>query len=416
MKTQKPIVLVLLLFTGLTIIAQTSNFGELSIFPGAKMSIAGNFNNVSTATLISDGELYISSNLNNDGLYSYLDPDNDGLVNFEGTRVQRISGERPIEFYNVMINKSRADLTVELIADVSIVNTAEFLMGIVKNDDFGGRIVFEQFAGHRYTSNNSHVDGEVYKKGNTAFDFPIGDGGFYRKAAISSPDTENDLFASEYFLKNSNIEYPHNLKIGNIELIDDAEYWTITREEGFSEVKVTLSWNDDTTPAAITNGFTSAIHVVRWDQQQGFWVDEGGIVDNISQTVTSTTAVSGYGIFTLARVKDEFISPGGIVVYNAISPNDDVQNNFFFIDGITDFPNNSVQIFNRWGTRVYETTGYNETDNVFKGFSENKSTLNGDKLLPAGSYFYVLNYEYDDGIESRMIDKTGYLYITGNDH
>lgn len=411
MKTQKHKILGLLLFTSLSITAQTSNFGELSILPDTQMSIVGDFNNTPTGIVMNDGELIVHSNFNNDGLFSYLDAVNNGLTRFEGTSVQQITGNQPMEFYNVLFNNTSTEPAIELIGDISIVNTAEFFRGVVKNDDFGGRIEFEQFADHINTSDASHVDGLVYKNRNTAFEFPIGDGGFYQKSAISVPDTNSDVFTSKYFFENSNAIYPHSLAIGVIELIDDVEYWTISREQGSSNVMVTLSWNNATTPPAITTGPTSAIHVVRWDEAQGFWVDEGGIVDDANQTVTTMAEVSSYGVFTLARVKEEIILPGNVIIYNAISPNDDNQNNFFFIDGISNFPNNSVQIFSRWGVKVFETTGYNETDNVFTGFSDGRATINKEEQLPTGTYFYVLNYEYNDGTTSRTVKRTGYLYI-----
>lgn len=411
MKTKKQKALGLLLFTSMAITAQTSNIGELSVLPNTQMSIVGNFNNTPSGILMNDGELIIHSNFNNDGLFSYFDAANNGVTRFEGTIVQQITGNQLSEFYNVLFNNTSVEPAIELSGDISIVNTAEFFRGIVKNDDFGGRITFEQFANHINTSDVSHVDGLVYKNGNTAFEFPIGDDSFYGKAAISVPDTNNDIFTSEYFLENSNTIYPHNLAIGVIELIDDTEYWTISREQGSSNVLVTLSWNNDTTPTAITTGPTSAIHVVRWDEVQGFWVDEGGIVDDVNQTVTTMAEVSSYGVFTLARVKEDIILAGDVIIYNAISPNDDNQNNFFFIDGIANFPNNSVQIFSRWGVKVYETTGYNETDNVFTGFSEGRGTVSKDEQLPTGTYFYVLNYEYNDGTAPRTIRRVGYLYI-----
>ena len=63
-------------------------------------------------------------------------------------------------------------------------------------------------------------------------------------------------------------------------------------------------------------------------------------------------------------------------MYNSVTPNGDGDNDFFLISGISNYPDNEVQIFNRWGVKVYETKGYNETDNVFKGISEGRITIN----------------------------------------
>lgn len=67
---------------------------------------------------------------------------------------------------------------------------------------------------------------------------------------------------------------------------------------------------------------------------------------------------------------------------NTITPNNDGVNDVWNIPGIQDFPNVQVVIYNRWGTEVFSSTGYREPWD---------GTRNGD-LLPAGSYFYMIDY------------------------
>ena len=97
-----------------------------------------------------------------------------------------------------------------------------------------------------------------------------------------------------------------------------------------------------------------------------------------------------------------------ITVYNAVSPNDDSSNDFLFIDGIECYPNNSVEIYNRWGVLVYEETGYNNALKSFKGVSEGRNTVNRNELLPDGTYFYILKYTDE---ENKKHDRSGYLYL-----
>lgn len=66
--------------------------------------------------------------------------------------------------------------------------------------------------------------------------------------------------------------------------------------------------------------------------------------------------------------------------YTGFSPNGDGQNDYFTIGGINQYPNNELVIFNRWGTEVFKMKGYK---NVWDG------TWN-DKILPDGTYYYVL--------------------------
>lgn len=101
-----------------------------------------------------------------------------------------------------------------------------------------------------------------------------------------------------------------------------------------------------------------------------------------------------------------------LLVHNAITPNNDGLNDVFYIENIDNtfcFPNNKVEIYNRWGTMVYETTQYNNADRSFKGISEGKVTVNKSDELPSGTYFYILQYTNSAG---NLIKKDGYLYLT----
>jgi large repetitive protein len=101
-----------------------------------------------------------------------------------------------------------------------------------------------------------------------------------------------------------------------------------------------------------------------------------------------------------------------IKIYNAVSPNNDGMNDIFYIEGIECYPNNSVEIYNRWGVKIYATKGYDNVTRVFNGYSNEHSSISGNDLLPAGTYFYILKYEYDlYGTEKQNIEKSGYLYI-----
>lgn len=71
----------------------------------------------------------------------------------------------------------------------------------------------------------------------------------------------------------------------------------------------------------------------------------------------------------------------GIVINEVFTPNGDNINDTWMIRGIQNFPDNELQIFNRWGDIVYQITGY---DNDWRG-----NNNNGD-LLPAGPYWYII--------------------------
>ena len=71
-----------------------------------------------------------------------------------------------------------------------------------------------------------------------------------------------------------------------------------------------------------------------------------------------------------------------LIIFNAVSPNQDGNNDGFYIRGIENYPNNEVIIFNRWGNEVYRKKSY-RNDESWQGTWDGKS-------LPDGTYFYCI--------------------------
>lgn len=90
-----------------------------------------------------------------------------------------------------------------------------------------------------------------------------------------------------------------------------------------------------------------------------------------------------------------------MTVNEGFSPNNDGNNDTWIIENIELYPNNRVQVFNRWGALVYEKEGY---ANTWDGVAT-KGSSNGDKL-PVGSYFYIL-----ESNELGVPNVQGWLYI-----
>jgi len=110
--------------------------------------------------------------------------------------------------------------------------------------------------------------------------------------------------------------------------------------------------------------------------------------DSTGNSVSGLLAGS-YGVHIIDSnncEKTAFISvPEGncpdIIVHNVITPNGDGINDVWVIENIESYPKNVIQVFDKWGDKVYEQDNYN---NDWGGRS-----TNGD-LLPNGTYFYVV--------------------------
>ncbi|MCC9065442.1 gliding motility-associated C-terminal domain-containing protein [Flavobacterium piscisymbiosum] len=96
-----------------------------------------------------------------------------------------------------------------------------------------------------------------------------------------------------------------------------------------------------------------------------------------------------------------------VKVYNGISANGDGKNDYFAIEGATTFADNKLEIFNSWGSLVFETANYGNEENLFRGVA-NKGLGSGKGLLPFGTYYYVFSFTNHD---NKRVTKTGFLHL-----
>ena len=66
-----------------------------------------------------------------------------------------------------------------------------------------------------------------------------------------------------------------------------------------------------------------------------------------------------------------------------ITPNGDGINDTWKINGLANCADCLVEVYNRWGQRVFSSTGYEQ---------EWDGTYNNE-LLPAGTYYYVVDFK-----------------------
>jgi len=100
-----------------------------------------------------------------------------------------------------------------------------------------------------------------------------------------------------------------------------------------------------------------------------------------------------------------------LIIYNGVSIGGSDKNNHFHIEGIENYPNNTVRIYNRWGVKVFEMSGYNNTTKAFRGVSEARATLEASDNLPQGTYYYIIEYVDE---HNKTQTETGWLYLKKN--
>jgi gliding motility-associated-like protein len=95
--------------------------------------------------------------------------------------------------------------------------------------------------------------------------------------------------------------------------------------------------------------------------------------------------------------------PECLEIYNVITPNQDGKNDLWIIECIDLYPDNQVDIYNRWGSLLRHFDGYNNTSVVWDG------TNKQGELLPDGTYYYIV------AIEGKGTYK-GWVYLRDGQH
>ena len=100
--------------------------------------------------------------------------------------------------------------------------------------------------------------------------------------------------------------------------------------------------------------------------------------------LTVTDVESGCQVTDSVIIRVEKSIDNVLNIRNGISPNGDGDNDIWYIEGIEYFPKNKVVIFNRWGDKIIEFKGYDNTNVYWDGKNSN------GKKVPDGTYYYIL--------------------------
>lgn len=142
---------------------------------------------------------------------------------------------------------------------------------------------------------------------------------------------------------------------------------------------------------AIINPSNNGSTTVEFDQTITYQSNENfeGI-DSFVYTICSNDCPN---ICDTAQVEITIEKSIELAVSGGFSPNGDNINDLFIINGLGKYPDNTLSVFNRWGSLVYQSSPYN---NDWGGKSNENGILFG-KELPTGTYFYILelNEEID---------------------
>jgi len=174
--------------------------------------------------------------------------------------------------------------------------------------------------------------------------------------------SNQDIDLGETFI---NINVDKNFKIENLSSNSTIEILNITVDNPVFQV---------INPPTSIDPSSSAEFTVRLNADA---------VGEYRGTVTVMTNLNDFSFQVMGEVLPEASTE--IKVFNVVTPNGDGRHDFLQIENITEYPNNMVFIFNRWGDKVFEINNYDNSTHIFEGVSDK-----GEELL-TGNYYYVID-------------------------
>ncbi len=340
----------------------------------------------------------------NDGAFNQ----NLGLVGFYNDNTLTLSGTSNPVLYDTEIavdNGFYIENTLGILNNVNLISGTIF----TPRSSYSTNLSFITDSFYIGENNSNMIDGYASILGKEIFTFPIGENGKLRPLTITS-EAINDYARSAYFDEDPNSPSIFSTSFNTEELeneflsVSTQEFWQL---EGEVPSTVTLTW-DDQSFVSLLGEFITDLKVVGWNIMQKQWEDLGN--SDVEGSMESGSVTSGtfipndYEIITIGGNNDLLEPLANIKLDNYyMTPNGDGINDRLVIEGIESSPNNTLQIFNRYGVLVYSKQNYIDE---FDGISNRESVISQGSGLASGIYFYIIAL---NDLEQKH---QGYLYLT----
>ena len=358
------------------------NEGSTITVQGAQFTVRENLTN--NGTLINNGNLLISGAWINNGTYV----PGVGLITFNGSLPQVIN-HNDQAFQRLTISGGGEK---RFLANITIESELVLQDGNLLSEN-GARIIFQPGAVISGGTDQSHVVGPIEQQGAGTWLFPTGNGSTYLPVEISGI---GDATSKAILQLHELISGESLTGAGNIAQLSTKRYWELNLTDGSladSKLTLPLRGEDDFTGDASLFAIGESLNPL------GPYADLGqsAFTGNALNGALTSESAPTLSFFTIVTLNGE----ENLIVYNGVSPNADGRNDFLKILNIERFPNNKVTIFNRWGDKVFEITGYDNDQRAFKG----ENNLKANEKISSGVYFYKIIP--GDGTK----ELTGYLQL-----
>ncbi|MEO9872632.1 gliding motility-associated C-terminal domain-containing protein [Ekhidna sp.] len=339
----------------------TNSDGLLTIDEGIPFTVQGNISN--SGTIQNEGALRLYGNWMNSGDYRSVS----GTFSLLGENQLFESGES--SYRNLEINSSG----VAVISDLSITKSLTLTSGIVSLTT-DTKITIEEGASISGASPNSYIDGALFTTSSGDFTFPIGSESEFLPVDLTNIQSTEPVGIQAF---SGGLDSDASSEIDSF---SSNRYWQIFENDSFSSDGISLPVisevfieTQEEAAIAFNQIISDPLEIVGDSELSGTL--ESGIIS------VNTPIIWGYYLLS-----DRSLSDPPITVVNVVTSLQDGKHDFLRIENIEFYENNKVEIFDRQGNKVFEMSGYNNQEKVFRG----SANVGIGGMLATGSYYYTV--------------------------
>ena len=381
--------LVLWLLLSQLVSAQLVNQGQLIYSaPSSLVFINGDVVNETDGVFEHKGQIELKGNWrNNNSVLPFFTANSTGSVLLSGSN-QYIGRCDPALFYDLILAGSGVKFLEinHLVKNRLLLNDRELSTGFstltIENRSIAAIDRTSGFV-------SSDIGGALirYTNARSTYYFPTGRAGLYRPLVVTPDQNINSAYGVRLAANSADNEGLPTSLVNNLDArLNQKFFHTLTYPQGFVPAQMNVLFNlgqdGDFDQSA---SWLPLLWILDINSQK----NNGSYGDGLNASVISHINNSPDALI-LAGIDLKDIK---LDIPNAFSPNGDGVNDTFVIEGLKSV-DNSITIFNRWGTEVYRSTNY-------------QNDWNGSEL-PGGTYYYVLRIKNKSG---KFVGNASYVTI-----
>ncbi|MEM6526617.1 MAG: gliding motility-associated C-terminal domain-containing protein, partial [Bacteroidota bacterium] len=330
----------------------TVGLGQIFTNQGATVSITSNVifsvkgDAINNGTIINDGNLFISGSWINN--MTYEAEDGSFILNNPG---EQIINHNAQSFANFEITGGGQKI---FLADLTVNQRINLQDGVLVGGN-DSKLILSEGIDIIGGSEDSYINGTLVRSGSDELFFPVGTDSEYLPVLFDQIVDESPQITVQAF------STPAANSTGDDLLISDLRHWQV-ESVNLPDAAITLPLIDENFDTTVDDLVVVGATTTGSFQNLGAFSVSGSLT---SGELTSTIQ-SLFNVYTVAATSSE--SAPAVTVVNAVTPSlQDGKHDFLRIDNIESYPNNKVEIFNRWGDKVFEMNGYDNVQKVFTG-------------------------------------------------